>query len=57
MGRSSVFGYALWAAAQDLVMAVGHKAKPITTAQNYTTVFKKLALSFKGGVILKSVFI
>jgi hypothetical protein len=48
MGRSEGFVLALWAMAQHL----GHSAKPITIAQKYTTVFYKLAISFKGTVVL-----
>jgi hypothetical protein len=54
MGYSTGFGYELWALAQDLVCAMSHIAIPITIEQNYTTVFYKLALSFRGTVTLKT---
>jgi hypothetical protein len=34
---------------------VGHSAKPIATAQNYTAIFVKLAKSFEVIVMLKNV--
>jgi hypothetical protein len=55
VGHSTRFGLALWAVAQDLLDALGNRAKPNITAENYTT-FKKLALFFKWTVLLKSVF-
>jgi hypothetical protein len=59
MAHSSGFGYPLWAIAKDLVKrygsqrsiwfcAMGNSAKPITMAQNYTTVFKSLPYPLKG---------
>jgi hypothetical protein len=33
--------------------AMGHSAKPTTTVQKYTVVFKKLAITLKGTVMLK----
>jgi hypothetical protein len=39
------------------LFVLGHSAKPITIAKNNTTVFLKLAISFKQTVTLKSVCI
>jgi hypothetical protein len=36
MSHSAGFGYAIWVAAQDLVLHYGPYAKPITRAQKYT---------------------
>jgi hypothetical protein len=59
MGNSPGFGYTLWAVAKDLVKRHGLWRsiwlKPITIAQNWTTVFKKLAISLKRTVMLKSI--
>jgi alkylated DNA nucleotide flippase Atl1 len=44
----AMFGYALWAIPQGLVMGYGHSALLITTARNNTTVFKNLPHSLKG---------
>jgi hypothetical protein len=54
MGHSGGFGCAQWAIA-GFVCTVGHSAKPIATAQNYTAIFVKLAKSFEVIVMLKNV--
>ncbi len=57
MGRSAKFGYTLWAIARFGYALWAIAQITINTAQNCKTVFWKLAVSFKGTVMLKRVCI
>ncbi len=54
MGRSEGFGSALWAMAQHLILRYGRLHKTNYHSAELDNSFEKLAISFKGTVMLES---